>query len=229
MGGHLVWDVVDLVKDDELDVADDVCAFVEHRAEDLRRHDEQRSRRVDAHVASDDANVAKRVFELAVLLIWERLDGGGVNHARAVAQRHGDGVLRNDRFASGGVGGNEDAVARLQSVNCLLLPRIKVEFVLIRHIWDEGVEAGHVNARVHGELGLAVAGGRGYDQKLVQLAILWLWGGGGIARALGVFDKVGEVNVFKLVICRGCSDSNPSGAVPDLNNVRVDCWGSIVA
>lgn len=51
------------------------------------------------------------LLQLAVLLVAEGLEGGGVHHARLVAQRHGKGVLRHHRLAGGRVRSHQHAVA----------------------------------------------------------------------------------------------------------------------
>ena len=62
-----------LVEDDPLDLAHDLRAAVEHRAENLGGHHEARGVDVDGHVARHQPHVAKLLLELAVLLIRERL------------------------------------------------------------------------------------------------------------------------------------------------------------
>ena len=72
----LVVDIVDFVKDEEFDIADEVSTTVKHGTENLCSHDEARSRFVDLHIARKDANVigTKCLFELAELLVGQRLD-----------------------------------------------------------------------------------------------------------------------------------------------------------
>lgn len=53
--------VVHLVKDDPLDVADDVRAAVEHAAEDLGGHDQAGGFGADGHVAREQAHVEARL------------------------------------------------------------------------------------------------------------------------------------------------------------------------
>ena len=64
-----VVDVVNLVKNDILEIADDVAAIVQHRPQDLRRHDQTRGGRVDLDITSDEADVVEGLLEIPELLV----------------------------------------------------------------------------------------------------------------------------------------------------------------
>ncbi len=92
----LVPHVVDFVEDEPLDLAHNLRAAVQHRPQNLRRHDEARRVRVDSDVAGHQANVAELLEQVAVLLVGQRLDRRRVNNALLVAQGHRDRVLCDD-------------------------------------------------------------------------------------------------------------------------------------
>jgi hypothetical protein len=52
-----IIDVMHLIKDDPLDVTDDVSALVEHRAQDLRRHDQAGRLGLDADIAGQEPDL----------------------------------------------------------------------------------------------------------------------------------------------------------------------------
>ena len=55
---HLcIIDIVHLVKDNPLYVSDNVCALVQHAAQDLCRHDQARSLRLDADISGEKPNL----------------------------------------------------------------------------------------------------------------------------------------------------------------------------
>lgn len=74
-----VVDVVNLVKDDPLQIADDIRAVVQHRSQNFSRHDQTRSLGVDLNVARKQANISEGRLEISELLVRERFDGRCVN------------------------------------------------------------------------------------------------------------------------------------------------------
>jgi hypothetical protein len=88
----LVAHVVDFVKDDPGHLAHDLGAAVEHVAQNLGGHHQAGRARVYGRVAGHQADVLELLQQLAVLLVRQRFDGRGVDHALLVAKRHGDGV-----------------------------------------------------------------------------------------------------------------------------------------
>lgn len=69
----LVPHVVDLVEDDPTDLARNFGASIQHRSQDLRRHDQARRRRVDRHIAGDQAHVGKLFVKFSILQIIKRI------------------------------------------------------------------------------------------------------------------------------------------------------------
>ena len=79
---HLrVVDIMHFVEDDELDIPYQVRALVEHAAQNLRGHDEAVGFWIDLDVSRQYAyrGGAKRLLEVAVLLVRERLDRRSVD------------------------------------------------------------------------------------------------------------------------------------------------------
>ena len=73
--------IVDLVKDNKLDVTNKVSALVKHASQNLRGHDEAIGFWIDLDVSRQYAyrGGAKRLLEVAVLLVRERLDRRSVD------------------------------------------------------------------------------------------------------------------------------------------------------
>ena len=77
MSTHLcIVDVMDLVENNELDVANQVCAFVKHASEDFRGHDQTAGLWVDLNVPGQDPDSARTegLLEVPEFLVGERLD-----------------------------------------------------------------------------------------------------------------------------------------------------------
>jgi hypothetical protein len=72
----LVPHVVDLVEDNPAHLPHDLAPAVQHRPQDLRRHDEAGGGGIDRHVAGHEANVGELLEELSIFLVAERLDAG---------------------------------------------------------------------------------------------------------------------------------------------------------
>ena len=87
------------IKDDPLNVTNQVRALVQHGAQDLRGHDKTGRLRIDLDIARQKADVFESDFEIAVLLIRERFDRRCVNSTRHVFRGQRDSILRNNRLA----------------------------------------------------------------------------------------------------------------------------------
>ena len=77
-GAYLsIVDIVYLIEDDKLHIANEVRAFVKHAAQNLGRHDEAVRLWIDLYIAREDAHGGRRecLFEVAVLLVRECLNG----------------------------------------------------------------------------------------------------------------------------------------------------------
>ena len=84
--------VVHFVENDPRHFLHDLGAAIEHAAKNLRRHDKTRGSRVDANVASHQANVFELFVQIAILLVGQRFDRRRVDDALAFLERHGNRV-----------------------------------------------------------------------------------------------------------------------------------------
>ena len=84
-------------------------AGVEHVAEDLGRHDQERRARVDLDVPGQDADLGHPELpaEVGVLLVGERLERRRVGDPLLPGQRLVDGELGDQRLAGAGRGGDD--------------------------------------------------------------------------------------------------------------------------
>ena len=79
---HLgIIDVVYFIKDDKLDVSDEIRAFVKHTPQNLRGHDQTRGLRVNLYITCQDTDsggggrgAREGRFEVAEFLVREGLD-----------------------------------------------------------------------------------------------------------------------------------------------------------
>jgi hypothetical protein len=92
---------VDLVEDDDPQIVQDGARLVDHVAQDLRRHHDQRSLAVDAVVSCEQPDVAGRVGarEVPELLVREGLERRGVEKPLALGAGFFQGILGNHRLA----------------------------------------------------------------------------------------------------------------------------------
>ena len=76
-----VINVVDFIEYDKFDVTNKICSFVQHAAQNLRGHNEAIGFWIDLDVSRQYAyrGGAKRLLEVAVLLVRERLDRRSVD------------------------------------------------------------------------------------------------------------------------------------------------------
>ena len=123
---HLIRQVVDLVEDDDAQVAQG-CACVDHVAQDLCRHDDDRGTGVDRRVSGRQADVirAVQVAQLQVLLVGQCLDRRRVERAHSLLEGDVGTELADDRLSRTGGGGNEDGAASLDGIECLDLERVR--------------------------------------------------------------------------------------------------------
>ena len=128
----LVAHVVNLIVDHPGYFAENVAAAVQHASQNLRRHHQHRRVGVDRDISSHEAHVGELLLQIAVLLVAQRLDGGGVNDALVVAETHGDGVFGDGRLAGRCVGRDEHGLLALQAVDRLALERIQLVGVCLR-------------------------------------------------------------------------------------------------
>ena len=111
-----VGEVVDLVHDHVAEPVQVARAGVEHIAQDLGGHDHDVGARIDGGVAGEQPHRLGAVTrdQVQVLLIAQRLDGGGVEGLEPAGQPQVDGELAHDGLAGAGGRRHEDALAVLQ-------------------------------------------------------------------------------------------------------------------
>jgi hypothetical protein len=120
-----VVQVVDLVEDDVAHVVERLGRLEDRVAEDLRGHQDDLGVRVERDVAGLDADaVAVDLAEVAELLVGERLDGGGVEDARALGHALLDRVLRDERLPRPGGGGDDEGLLVVDDADGLFLERV---------------------------------------------------------------------------------------------------------
>ena len=127
---------VHLVEDDPLDLAHQSRAGEDLQPQYLGGHDEAARVLVDGDVARDEADVAEEQLQLAVLLVGQRLDRRRVDHALAVPERRGDGVLGTDGLPRRGVGGHQDRLAAFDARARGSLEAVEPEWKLAS--WEVG-------------------------------------------------------------------------------------------
>ena len=127
---------VHLVEDDPLDLAHQSRAGEDLQPQYLGGHYEAARVLVDGDVARDEADVAEEQLQLAVLLVGQRLDRRRVDHALAVPERRGDGVLGTDGLPRRGVGGHQDRLAAFDARARGSLEAVEPEWKLAR--WEVG-------------------------------------------------------------------------------------------
>ena len=79
---HLgIIDVVYFIKDDKLDISDEICAFVKHTPQNFRGHDQTWGLRVNLYIACQNSNSGRGGrgaregrFEVAEFLVRESFD-----------------------------------------------------------------------------------------------------------------------------------------------------------
>ncbi|SIJ32593.1 Uncharacterised protein [Mycobacteroides abscessus subsp. abscessus] len=170
-----VGEVVDLVEDDEAEVIEAARVVVEHVAQDLGGHDDDRRIPADRRVPGEESDVLGAVDgdEIGELLVAQRLDRGGVEHPGAGVHREVDGELGDDRLAGPGRRGDEDVLALLE-----LLARLDLEVVELEvGAGEEPTQRGllafgpspELRVRLRRALGLGVCGGLGTRRSGVMV------------------------------------------------------------
>ena len=126
-----VLQVVDFVEDHIAKVAQRVGARVDHVAQDLGRHHDDRRVAVDRVVAGEQADVgaAMTAHQVDVLLIRQRLDGRRVERLRALGECTGRRVLRDDRLPRGGRCSDEHRFSGIYGVERADLEVVEAEAV----------------------------------------------------------------------------------------------------
>ena len=72
---------MNFVEDDELDVTNQVGAFVQHTSKNFSRHNEAAGLRIYLHISGQDSDggCGKCLLEIPELLVGQRLDWRGVD------------------------------------------------------------------------------------------------------------------------------------------------------
>ncbi len=201
-----VGEVVDLVHDHVAEAVEGAGARVEHVAEHLGGHHHHRGVAVDAVVAGEQADLGGAVAldQVAVLLVRQRLDRGGVEALPPAPQGQVDGEFADDGLAGSGGSGDQDALARLQGAAGLQLEVVQREVVQLL----EAVQGGGLL------LGPAAGGREGLGGA--QLPVV---GGLGLR---GVHRRPGVVGVISHL-----SERLPAGTDIDSTVFPGQCIGSL--
>ncbi len=122
---------VDLVEHDEAEVVERRRPGVDHVAQHLGRHHDDRRVAVDGVVAGEQADAADAVAlaQVAELLVRQRLERRRVERPPAVAAGRLDAVLGDHGLAAPGRGGDDDVVAGVEGVERLELEVVERERV----------------------------------------------------------------------------------------------------
>ncbi len=126
-----VLEEVDLVEDDEAEVAEVPGAAVDHVAQDLGRHHHDRGVAVDHVVAGEQPDRLDPVAlpEVAELLVRQRLQRRRVEGPATLAAGRPDAVLGDDRLAAAGRGGDDDVAAGVERIDGVELEAVERERV----------------------------------------------------------------------------------------------------
>jgi hypothetical protein len=124
-----VLQVVDLVEDDVAQVVQGARPCIDHVAEHLGRHHHDGCVTVDGVVAGEqpDPIGAESAQEVAVLLVRQRLDRGGVERLGPRGQRHVDRVLGHERLACAGRRGHQHRLVPVDGVERHDLELVELE------------------------------------------------------------------------------------------------------
>ena len=196
----------DLIKDDEIGLAHDGVVAVHHAAQDLRRHNQARRRRVERDVARDQPHPAlsKPPAQLAVLLIGEGLDRRRVDGASAVTQRESNGVLGDDGLARRRVRRHEDVLVLLEAQHRSLLKVVELKWIGRRRVRHAQAKVAHVALIDLGpsqmpSVAAAIVGRPGCSLGVGCLRRLGLLGRVRHRRGTGTVGE-GQVNYAKLLL-----------------------------
>ena len=128
-----VGQVVDLVHDHEAQSVQVSRARVEHVAQHLGGHDHHVRMRVDGGVTGQQPHPLLTVpgHEVQVLLVAQRLDGGGVEGLESPGQAQVHGELPHHCLAGARRGGDQDALSSLDGAAGLLLEGVEGKVVAL--------------------------------------------------------------------------------------------------
>ena len=128
---HPVSEVVHLVHDHVSQTGQRRRRGVQHVAQYLGGHDDDRRFAVDRVVPRQQADLFRSVatYQVGVLLVRQRLDRRRVEALAALGQCEVDGELANDRLAGAGRCGHQNAVAVFQCATGADLEVVKREVV----------------------------------------------------------------------------------------------------
>jgi hypothetical protein len=118
---------MDFIVDDPRDLTHDLRSTVEHRPQNLGRHNETGRRRVDGDVSSHESDVAKLGEDVSVLLVRERLNGTRVDDPLLALEALGDRILGDDRLSGRRVRRDEDRLLPLDGSDGNLLEGVELE------------------------------------------------------------------------------------------------------
>ena len=155
-----VGEVVHLVHHDEAEPVQGARARVEHVAQHLGGHDDDRRLAVDGVVTGQQPHLVGAVagHEVGVLLVRQRLDRRRVERLAALRERQVDGELPHHRLARAGRGCHEHAAAVLDVLARGDLELVEGEAVELAEVREHGVGLAAAEGGV--PLGRALVTGR---------------------------------------------------------------------
>jgi len=121
--------VMDLIKDDPLNILKIVVVDEAELLQHLSGHDHAGSVSVDSDVASDNTHIFILLLEIPELLVGQRLDRSGVDGLCHVLKGQGDRVLSDNSLTCRSVGSNEDVGSLFHSEHGSLLEGVEFERV----------------------------------------------------------------------------------------------------
>ena len=135
-----VLEEVHLVEHDESEVVQRPRPPVDHVAEDLGRHHDDRGVAIDRVVAGEqpDGVLAVDGGQIAVLLVRQRLDRRGVERSMAGGPSHGDAVFGDHGLTAPGRRRNDDVVTAIERVERVGLEPVDRERVARRQLRPAG-------------------------------------------------------------------------------------------
>ena len=123
-----------LVEDDVAEVLEEIGTLVDHVAEDLGGHHDDRCRGVDRVVPGQQPDVGRAVEgdEVVELLVGQGFQRGRVEDLPALPQGQPHGEFGNDRLARPRRGRDEHGLHPAERLQSLDLERVELEGVLRR-------------------------------------------------------------------------------------------------
>ncbi|KAI6756802.1 hypothetical protein HG530_011400 [Fusarium avenaceum] len=124
---YLVSHVVNLVKHDPSNFSHDLGTSIQHRSQNLSRHDQTTCCRVDSNISSHETNVSENGLEISVLLVTQSLDGTCVDNPLVALETLRDSILGHNCLSGRSMRGNENTLLSLNRRHGETLEGIELE------------------------------------------------------------------------------------------------------